>query len=74
LKQALLRAYARVPELYRKKFRTLVKGRSYSNYAFRLGICFKAWLDGEQAQEDMERLKQVLSIEQFTQFLPGRVA
>jgi len=72
LKQALLRAYARVPEFYRKMFRKLVKGRweTFSNYAFHLGTCFKAWLDGEQAQEDMEHLKQVLLIEQFVECLP----
>src|SRR6218665_1143616 len=59
LKQALLMAYARVPEFYRKKFKTLITGKweTFSNYAFRLGTCYKEWLDGEQAQEDMERLK-----------------
>ena len=71
-KQALPRAYARVPEFHRKQFRTLIKGRceSFSNYAFRLGTCFKAWFDGKQAQEDMRRLKQVLLIEQFVKCLP----
>src|SRR6218665_508874 len=70
LKQALLSAYARVPEFYRKRCRTLIKGKceTFSNYAFRLGTCFKTWL--EQAKEDMERLKQVLLIEQFVECLP----
>jgi len=61
-----------VPEFYRKTFRTLVRGKweSYSNNAFRLNASMKAWLGGEQAQEDIEHLKQVLLIEQFTQCLP----
>ena len=72
LKQALLSAYARVPEFYRKRCRTLIKGKceTFSNYAFRLGTCFKTWLDREQAKEDMECLKQVLLIEQFVECLP----
>ena len=43
---------------------------SYSNFAFRLNASMKAWLDGEKAQEDIEHLKQVLLIEQFTKCLP----
>jgi len=60
-KKALPRAYARVPEFYRKKFRTLVRGKweSYSNFAFRLNASMKSWLDGEQAQEDIEHYEQL---------------
>ena len=41
LKKALLTAYSRVPEFYRKRFRTMIKGNmeTYSNFAFRLSLC-----------------------------------
>ena len=58
LKQAVLTAYARVPEYYRKRFRSLTKmtGETYSNFAFRLGLPFHSWLEGEEALTDVARL------------------
>jgi len=46
------------------------KGERYSNFVFHLNASMKAWLDGDQAQKDIEHLKPVLLIEQFTQCLP----
>jgi len=72
LKKALLLAYDRVPEFHRKRFRTLSKanGESYSNFAFRLALPFKAWMDGEEAYENVDRMREVVKLEQFVNCLP----
>ena len=71
LKKALLLAYIRIPEYHRKRFRTLFKGsgESYCNFAFRLSLLFKSWLEGEQAFENLDRLKEAVKREQFTNCL-----
>ena len=67
LKQALLLAYARVPEFHRKRFRSLTKGNaeSYSNFAFRLSLPFKSWMEGEEAFESLAQMREVIKLEQF---------
>ena len=72
LKQAVLTAYARVPEYYRKRFRSLTKmsGETYSNFAFRLGLPLHSWLEGEEALTDVDRLLEVVKLEQFVNCLP----
>src|SRR6218665_4016527 len=59
-------------EFHRKRFCTLSKanGESYSNFAFRLNLPFKAWMDGEEAYEDVERMREVVKLEQFVNCLP----
>jgi len=49
LKEAFLTAYAVVPEVYRKRFRNLNKHHSetFSEFAFRLGVQFRRWLERE---------------------------
>src|ERR1043165_9447767 len=58
LKQALLTAFARVPEFYRKRFRTLIKGsqETLSAFAFRLALPFHRWLEGEGALDDLPKV------------------
>src|ERR1700733_5668256 len=75
LKQAVLVAYQKVPEFYRQRFRNTIKGdlETYYNYAFRLGIPFKSWLQGEEAFEDLPRLLEVIKIEQFSKCLPNQL-
>src|SRR5678816_2337272 len=72
LKQALLRAYARVPEFYRKRFRTMKKGNleSYSNFAFRMSLPFNSWIEGEGATKEVDKLVEVVKLEQFVNCLP----
>ena len=55
LKAALLTAYAVVPEVYRKRFRNLTKHHSetFSEYAFRLSVQFRRWLESEGAYDDV---------------------
>src|SRR6218665_788155 len=71
LKKALLLAYYRVPEFHRKRFRTLSKanGESYSNFAFRLALPFKSWMDGEEAYDNVDRMREVVKLEQFVNCL-----
>ena len=75
MKAALLSAYSRVPEFYRKRFRTMNKGslETYSNFAFRLSLPFNSWLDGEGAGKDVEKLKEVMKLEQFVNCLPTEI-
>lgn len=68
LKRALLLAYARVPEFHCKDFRTLVKGsnKTYCTFTFRLSLILKSKLEGEDAFDVIERLREVVKYEQFT--------
>jgi len=67
LKAALLTAYALVPEVYRKRFRNLTKHNSetFSEYAFRLSVQFPCWLESEEAYDNLDRLRDLLQLEQF---------
>jgi len=67
LKAALLNAYAVVPEVYRKRFRGMHKANSetYSEFAFRLSTQFRRWLESEDAFSDLERLRDLLQLEEF---------
>ena len=72
VKKALLIAYERVPEFYRKRFRNMGKEKleTYSNYAFRMQLPFQRWLEGEGAVEDEKRMAEVFKLEQFVKCLP----
>ena len=67
LKAALLQAYSVVPEIYRKRFRSLNKlyTETYSEYAFRLSTQFTRWLESEGAYSDIELLRDLMQREQF---------
>jgi len=67
LKAALLQAYSVVPEVYRKRFRSLSKlySETYSEYAFRLSTQFTRWLESEGAYSDVDLLRDLMQREQF---------
>jgi len=67
LKAALLTAYAVVPEVYRKRFRNLTRHNSqtFSEYAFRLSVQLRRWLESEEANDNLDRLRDHLQLEQF---------
>ena len=67
LKQALLTAYAVVPEVYRKRFRESSKNHAetYSEFAFRLTTQFKRWAKSEHAYEEVTKLRELILMEQF---------
>jgi hypothetical protein len=46
---------------------------TYSNFAFRLSLPFNSWLDGEGAGKDVEKLKEVMKLEQFVNCLPTEI-
>src|SRR6218665_1104507 len=56
VKAALLTAYSRIPEFYRKKFRNLTRGHleTFSNFAFRLQLPFQSWIDGANVANDAD--------------------
>jgi len=67
LKDALLTAYSVVPEVYRKRFRSMTMNRheTFSEFAFRLSTQFKRWLESENAYDKIEQLRELFMIEQF---------
>ena len=71
LKAALLLSYSVVPEVYRKRFRSIRKypKETYSEFASRLTQQFKRWSEGENAYDSVENLRQLIQIEQFREFL-----
>src|SRR6218665_3253076 len=72
VKAALLTAYSRIPEFYRKKFRNLTRGHleTFSNFAFRLQLPFHSWIDGANVANDADKLKELFKLEQFVNCLP----
>src|SRR6218665_147307 len=72
VKAALLTAYSRIPEFYRKKFRNLTRGHleTFSNFAFRLQLPFQSWIDGANVANDADKLKELFKLEQFVNCLP----
>jgi len=68
LKAALLTAYAVVPEVYRKRFRNQVKvpSETYPEYAFKLSVHFQRWLESEKAYDNLEKLRDLFQLEQFS--------
>ena len=71
LKEALLTAYSVVSEVHRTRFRDRTKqpSETYSDFAFFLTMHCKRWLESEHAYEDIERLREVIKLEQFYQRL-----
>jgi len=67
LKTALLTAFAVVPEVYRKRFRNLTKHSSetFFEYAFRLSVQFRRWLESEEAYDNLDKLRDLFQLEQF---------
>lgn len=67
LRAALLNAYSVVSEVHRTRFRGAVKqpSETFSDFAFTLGIHFKRWVEGENAYDNLDRLREVVKLEQF---------
>jgi len=67
LKEALLNAYSVVSEVHRSRFRNRTKqpSETYSDFAFFLGMHCKRWLESEEAHDDIDRLREVIKLEQF---------
>ena len=65
LKEALLTAYAVVPEVCRQRFRESHKYQSvtYSEFAFRLSTQFKRWAESEKAYDAIAVLRELILME-----------
>src|SRR3984885_3501516 len=72
VKERVLLAYERVPEFYRKRFRGMMKEKheTYSTFAFRLGLPFQRWVESSKAVESVEKLCDLVKMEQFVKALP----
>lgn len=75
LKRALLAEFSLIPEVYRSRFRTSSKrsGDSYADFSQFLQCQFDRWIAGVDASNDLNALKQVILIEQFTSKLPDDI-
>src|SRR6218665_2063961 len=71
----MLLAYERVRKFHRKKLWTLNKfgNETYSNFVFRLALPFNSRMDGEEASADINRIKEVVKLKQFTNCLPTEI-
>ena len=64
-----------MPEFYRKNFRNFSKRvyETYSDFAVVLNTQFKRWVSGLKAYDNVEKLRQVMLIEQFVEKLPADI-
>jgi len=69
VRAAILKAYAVVPEQSRALFRTISKQsqETYGEFAFRLNTHFNRWIEGTSVQNDFEKLRELIKLEQFQQ-------
>ena len=67
VKEAILKAYQKVPEAYRQKFRNYTKASSqtYTEFAHAKQRYFDQWCHAMKVQQDFERLRQIILIEEF---------
>ena len=75
LKAALLSAYAVVSEVYRRRFRGLTKNQSdiFSEFAFKLTTQFRRWAESEKAYDDIQKLRELILMEQFIETLDSEL-
>ena len=73
LKKSLLTAYELCPEVYRQKFRKLTKlsNETHSDFAFRHTTAFQRWLQSLNAYDNIEMLRQIFLMEQFSDMSPA---
>ena len=66
-KEQLLLAYEIVPEWYRKQCRTQGKSdkKTCSDHAYNLTNLFDRWIKGQDAYENIDRLKEIIMLERF---------
>ena len=67
VKEAILKAYQKVPEAYRQKFRNYTKASSqtYTEFAHAKQRYFDKWCHAMKVQQDFERLRLIILIEEF---------
>ena len=67
MKASLLTAYSVVSEVHRKRFCNLSKRNeeTFSDFCFLLSNQIKRWTEGENAYDNVERLREVCKLQQF---------
>ena len=67
IKETVLKAYDRVPEFYRQKFRNLRKSVNvtYSEFARKKERYFNNWCDSENVNKSYSKLRELVLIEEF---------
>ena len=75
VRQAILKAYELVPEAYRQKFRNCVKQESqtYVEFAREKEALFDCWCAAKQVENDFNKLRQLILIEEFKKCLQSDV-
>lgn len=75
VKAAVLKAYERIPEYYRQRFRSWKKGPKQSHLEFvrDLTTCFSRWCASAEVT-DFESLWELVILKQFKDSVPERVA
>ena len=75
VKDAILKAYERVPEFYRQRFRTWEKGYKQTHLEFvrDLKLFFSRWCAAAEV-DDYDSLRELIVLEQFKDSVPERVA
>ena len=75
VKDTILKAYERVPEFYRQRFRTWKKGYKQTHLEFvrDLKLFFSRWCTAAEV-DDYDSLRELIVLEQFKNSVPERVA
>lgn len=75
LKDAILRAYQLTSEAYRQKFRNVRRSESenYCEFATRKENLFEKWARAEEVDNNFQKLKELIILEEFKNCLPLNV-
>ena len=73
--QAILKAYKLVPEAYRQKIRNCKKqdSQTYVEFAREKEVLFDRWCAAKQVDNDYNKLRQLILIEEFKKCLQNDV-
>ena len=70
VKEAILKAYELVPEVYRQKFRNYLKYDSKTHVEFARENLFNRWCHSKEIGQDFKKLKQMVLLEEFKDKVP----
>ena len=75
VKQVILNAYELVPEAYRQNFRKCRKDekQTYTEFARNKQALFNRWCTSKEVAKDYEKLRQMILVEEFKNYLPDNI-
>jgi hypothetical protein len=61
------------PKIYRKRFRgqTKVGNETYADFAYKLALHFKRWVQGCGAFDKLDLFRELMLLEQYMEMLPN---